>query len=60
MAKLERAAGAKLCLRRILRHVVNCAPAKRPERLAAIEAFDPDAFHIVCVIVRLGEQALAE
>lgn len=59
LAKLERAAGGKLYQRRILHHVLNCAPAERPERLAAIEASDPDAFHIVRVIVRPGEQALA-
>lgn len=59
LARLERAAGGKLSQRRILHHVLNCAPAERPKRLAAIEASDPDAFHIVRVIVRPGEQAIA-
>lgn len=59
LAKLERAAGGKLSKRRILHHVLKCVPAERLERLAAIEASDPGAFHIVRVIVRPGEQAIA-
>lgn len=59
LARLERAAGTKQCQQRIVQHVLNCLPADRPARLAAIKDSDPGAFHIVRVVVRPGERALA-
>ena len=44
---------------RIVQHVLICPPADRLARLAAIKESDPGAFHIVRVVVRPGEQALA-
>jgi hypothetical protein len=37
-------------------HVIDCTAAERPARLAAIEAAEPDVFHIVRVIVDPVEQ----
>ncbi len=59
LAKLERAAVSNQPQQRIVQHVLNCPPADRPARLDAIQESDPDAFHIVRVIVRPGEQAFA-
>lgn len=56
IAKLELSSAATQLARRVVRHVLDCDPAGRPDRLAAIEAADPAAFHIVRVIVRTGEQ----
>lgn len=53
IAKLETARGPAR-YRRIVQYVLDCAPSDRPARLVAIEASDPDAFHIVRVIVRPG------
>ena len=58
IAKLETARGPAL-YRRIVQHVLDCAPSDRPAHLAAIEATDPDAFHIVRVVVRPAERIAA-
>lgn len=55
IAKLELSSAATKLTRRVVRHVLDCAPADRPARLAAIEATDPKAFHVVRVIVRPSE-----
>ena len=55
IAKLEAATGASRMPARIVMHVLDCPPAERPDRLAAIKAADPEAFHIVRVVVRPGE-----
>jgi hypothetical protein len=60
LARLEQAARSTRAALRIVQHVLNCAPADRAARLAAIKASDLGAFHIVRVVVRPGEQALAE
>ncbi|MGW9331591.1 hypothetical protein [Bosea sp. NPDC055594] len=55
IAKLELSSAATQLARRVVRHVLDCDPADRPARLAAIEEADPKAFHIVRVIVRRSE-----
>lgn len=55
IARLEASRGVGVLARRIVQHVLDCEPHERPARLSAIEASDPDAFHIVRVIVRPGE-----
>lgn len=52
IARLEASRGAGVLARRIVQHVLDCEPADRAAELAAIEASDPDAFHIVRVVVR--------
>lgn len=37
-------------------HIVDCAPAERPARVAEIEASEPGVVHIVRVIVDTGER----
>lgn len=59
LAKLEAAEAIKVSPRRVVRHVLDCAPADRAARVAALKAADPGAFHIVRVIVRPGEAIAA-
>lgn len=59
LARLEQVARRNRPAQRILQHVLDCAPVDRPARIAAIKAADPSAFHIVRVIVRPGEEAVA-
>lgn len=56
IAKLEAGRGGARQPSRIVQHVLDCAPPDRAARLAAIEAADPDAFHIVRIVVRPGER----
>lgn len=59
IAKLEAGRGGGRLPSRIVRHVLDCAPSDRQRRLAAIEAADQTAFHIVRVVVRPGEARVA-
>lgn len=59
IAKLEANRGASALTRRIVQHVLDCAPSERDARLAAIETADPDAFHVVRVVVRPAERIAA-
>ncbi|AZO79625.1 hypothetical protein B5U98_29430 [Bosea sp. Tri-39] len=59
IAKLEASRGAGARTRRIVQYVLDCAPSEREARLAAIETADPDAFHIVRVVVRPAERIAA-
>lgn len=59
LAKLEAAEAIKVSPRRVVQHVLDCAPSERPERVAAIGAADPKAFHIVRIVVRPGEAMAA-
>ncbi len=56
IAQLEIRRGAGRLASRIVQHVLDCVPSDKPARLAAIEATDPDAFHIVRVVVRPSER----
>lgn len=55
IARLETSRGVGVLVRRIVQHLVGYELHERPARLSAIEASDPDAFHIVRVVVRPGE-----
>lgn len=59
IARLETSRGNGVLARRIVQHVLDCEPHERPARLAAIEAGDPTAFHIVRVVVRPAEARVA-
>ena len=59
ISKLEAARAERKSPRRVVRHVLDCEPAEREARIAAIEAADPDAFNVVRVIVRPGEEVIA-
>lgn len=45
--------------RRVVRHIVDCAPVDRPARVSSIAAVDTEAFHVIRVIVRPGERVAA-
>ncbi|HEV7339936.1 MAG TPA: hypothetical protein VGO06_28470 [Bosea sp. (in: a-proteobacteria)] len=55
IARLEAVHTSRRLERRIVRHILDCEPADRQARLAAIRAADPDASHIVNVIVSPSE-----
>lgn len=59
IAKLEARRGAGARTRRIVQHVLDCAPSEKQAGLDVIEATDPDAFHIVRVVVRPAERFAA-
>ena len=50
LAKLEATRGPVMH-QRIVQHILDCKPAERPDRLAAIRAAEPDAFNIVRIII---------
>lgn len=52
IAKLEMAGPGS---RRVMRHVLRCAPCDRAARVAAIEKANPEAFHIIRTIVDPSE-----
>ena len=58
LAKLEKASGVKKPGRRVELHILDCAPEEREARIAAIEAADTDAFHIVNVIIEPAENGI--
>lgn len=59
IAKLEMAGPGNGRIRRVVRHVLDCAPSDRAARIAAIEAADPDAIHIIRTIVDPSEPRAA-
>ena len=58
LAKLEKTADAKKPGRRVVCHTLNCAPDEREARIAAINASDPDAWHIINVIIDPAENGI--
>jgi hypothetical protein len=43
----------------IVQHILDCEPSERPQRLAAIRAAEPEAFHIVRVVIDPSESRQA-